>query len=129
MNWRIDNPVETLEPIIATHDITTPHFQVPVGMTCGLHQVVRGESAEGHEIHLDLKMYLDAEDPHDLVRLESDPSVNARIEGGIFGDMATVAALINCIPRLLAAPAGVRLMTEIPLAGTAASPVRVPSLV
>ena len=129
LGWRMENVVETLEPIIATHHITTPHFQVPIGMTCGLHQIVSAESAEGHKIHLDLKMYLDAEDPHDLVRLESDPVVCARLEGGIFGDMATVASLINCIPRLLAAPAGVRLMTEIPLAGMASAPVRVPSLV
>ncbi|NQX00731.1 hypothetical protein HQ447_08715 [bacterium] len=118
LGWRMENLTETLEPILATHDITTPHFQVPIGMTCGLHQIVQAESAEGHKIYLDLKMYLDAEDPHDLVRLESDPVVSARLEGGVFGDMATVASLLNCIPRLLAAPPGVRLMTEIPLAAT-----------
>lgn len=117
LDWRMEDVQETLEPILATHDIVTPHFRVPVGMTCGLHQIVKAESAEGHRIHLDLKMYLDAEDPHDLVRLESDPAVSARLEGGVFGDMATVASLINCIPRLLSAPPGVRLMTEIPLAG------------
>ncbi len=64
-------------------------------------------------------MYLDAQDPHDYVKLDSDPAVSARLEGGIFGDMATVASLINCVHRLLAAPAGVRLMTEIPLTGFA----------
>lgn len=119
MNWRMTEVTETLDPIIADHDITTPFFKVPTGMTCGLHQIVRAESAEGHSIHLDLKMYLDAQDPHDYVKLDSDPAVSARLEGGVFGDMATVAALINCIPRLLAAPAGVRLMTEIPLTGFA----------
>lgn len=116
LGWRMENVVETLEPVIATHDITTPHFKVPIGMTCGLHQVATAESAEGHKIHLDLRMFLNAEDPHDLIRLESDPAICARLEGGVFGDMATVAALINCIPRLLAAPPGVRLMTEIPMA-------------
>ena len=124
LGWRINDAVETLEPVIAEKEIVTPHFTVPAGMTCGLHQIVRGESAEGHSIHLDLKMYLDAQDPHDLVRLNSDPSVCARLEGGVFGDMATVAALINCIPRLIAAPAGVRLMTEIPLTGVAISESR-----
>jgi len=119
LNWRMTEVTETLEPMIADHDIVTPHFNVPTGMTCGLHQVVRAESAEGHSIHLDLKMYLDAQDPHDYVKLDSDPAVSARLEGGVFGDMATVASLINCIPRLLAAPAGVRLMTEIPLTGFA----------
>jgi 4-hydroxy-tetrahydrodipicolinate reductase len=122
LDWRMEDVQETLEPILATHDIVTPHFRVPVGMTCGLHQIVKAESAEGHRIHLDLKMYLDAEDPHDLVRLESDPVVSARLEGGVFGDMATVASLINCIPRLLSAPPGVRLMTEIPLTGIPLAP-------
>jgi 4-hydroxy-tetrahydrodipicolinate reductase len=43
--------------------------------------------------------------------------VEAVLNGGVAGDSATVAALINAIPRLLKAPAGVRLMTDIPLAG------------
>ena len=34
---------------------------------------------------------------------------------GVAGDHATVAALINVVPRLLQAPAGVRLMTELPV--------------
>jgi len=114
--WNVGEITETLEPMIAPRDIQTAHFFVKQGMTCGLHQVVSAESADGHSIHLDLKMYLEAEDPHDYVRLQSDPPVNARIDGGVFGDMATVASLINCIPRLLASPPGVRLMTDIPLA-------------
>ena len=117
LGWRMPRVEETLEPVVATRDITTDHFHVPAGMTRGLHQVVRAESDEGHRIHLDLQMILDAEDPHDFIRLDSDPVISARLEGGVFGDMATVAALVNCIPRLLSAPAGVRLMTEIPLAG------------
>jgi 4-hydroxy-tetrahydrodipicolinate reductase len=36
-----------------------------------------------------------------------------RINGGIAGDHATVASLINAIPRVLKAPAGVLLMTDI----------------
>jgi 4-hydroxy-tetrahydrodipicolinate reductase len=115
--WKIGKVTETLEPVIADHDIKTQYFSVKEGLTCGLHQVVKAESNEGHSIHLDLKMYLDARDPHDLVRLESDPPVEAVLNGGVAGDSATVAALINAIPRLLKSPAGVRLMTNIPLAG------------
>ena len=115
--WKIGKVTETLEPVIADHDIKTQYFSVKEGLTCGLHQVVKAESNDGHSIHLDLKMYLDARDPHDLVRLESDPPVEAVLNGGVAGDSATVAALINAIPRLLKSPAGVRLMTDIPLAG------------
>jgi len=115
--WKMGKVTETLEPVIADHDIKTQYFSVREGLTSGLHQVVKAESKEGNSIHLDLKMYLDARDPHDLVRLESDPPVEAVLNGGVAGDSATVAALINAIPRLLKSPAGVRLMTDIPLAG------------
>ena len=114
LGWNMGEITESLEPMIAPRNIQTEHFTVKAGMTCGLHQIVHADSADGHSIHLDLKMYLEAEDPHDYVKLESDPLVSARIDGGIFGDMATVASLINCIPRLLASPPGVRLMTDIP---------------
>jgi hypothetical protein len=35
------------------------------------------------------------------------------LNGGVAGDDATVAALINIVPRLLNAAPGVRLMTEL----------------
>ncbi len=60
-------------------------------------------------------MYLDAEDPKDVVRIEGDPSLSMQILGGVEGDRATVAALVNAVPRLLDAPAGLRLMTELPV--------------
>jgi len=117
MGWEIDSLEENLEPVIAETRIKTDHFTVEAGQTRGLHQVVQGRSRRGHVIHLDLKMYLDAPDPHDFVHLDGDPPVSCRLENGVAGDIATVAALVNCIPRLLAAPAGVRLMTDIPLSG------------
>lgn len=119
LGWKMENLTETLEPMIADHDIKTEHFEVATGLTCGLHQVVKAETAEGYAIHLDLKMYLDAADPHDAVRLESDPPVEAYLKGGVFGDSATVAAVINAVPRVLAARPGVLLMTDIPLAAGA----------
>jgi 4-hydroxy-tetrahydrodipicolinate reductase len=41
------------------------------------------------------------------------PDLNLVLNGGVAGDDATVAALINIVPRLLAAAPGVRLMTEL----------------
>ncbi|CAN5824151.1 oxidoreductase [soil metagenome] len=118
MGWKMGEITEVLEPVIADHDIKTDFFEVPTGMTCGLHQIVSAESTEGNRIHLDLKMYLDALEPHDYVRLESDPPMEAYLRGGVSGDKATVAAVVNSITRLLSAPPGVRLITEIPLAAS-----------
>ena len=58
-------------------------------------------------------MYLDAADPHDAVRIEGDPSIKLRIDEGVAGDFATVAAVINAVPRIMNAPAGIRLMSEL----------------
>ena len=118
LGWKMENLTETLEPVIADHDITTDFFSVRRGLTCGLHQIVKAETAEGYPIHFDLKMYLDAADPHDLVRLESDPPMEAYLKGGVSGDRATVAAIVNTVPRLLAAAPGVRLMTDLPLSAS-----------
>jgi 4-hydroxy-tetrahydrodipicolinate reductase len=74
---------------------------------------VKAESDKGYKIHLDLKMYLDAENPHDTIRLDSNPPIEATVTTGVAGDIATVAALVNAIPSLLEGPAGVRLMTDL----------------
>jgi len=124
MGWDIAEVEENLEPVVAEQRIKTEHFDVLPGQTRGLHQIVQGRATTGQTIHLDLKMYLDAPDQHDFIQIEGDPSVSCRVENGVAGDIATVAALVNCIPRLLAARPGVRLMTDIPLSGVTKVPAR-----
>ena len=62
---------------------------------------------------LDLKMYLDAKNPHDAMQIEGEPPLDVIIRGGVAGDQATVAALINTAPRLLQAKPGLLLMTDL----------------
>lgn len=113
LGWQLSNISETCEPVISDHDINTAYFQVPQGRTAGLHQVAEGEVDGRKRIVLDLKMYLDAPDPHDLVRIDGDPPLELLAKGGIAGDQATVAAVVNAIPRVLAARPGMLLMTDI----------------
>jgi 4-hydroxy-tetrahydrodipicolinate reductase len=60
-------------------------------------------------------MYLDAPNPHDAVQVEGEPPLDVVINGGVAGDQATVAALVNTAYRLLNAPAGLLLMTDLPV--------------
>ncbi|MDQ8208494.1 hypothetical protein QEH52_13300 [Coraliomargarita sp. SDUM461003] len=113
LGWELGPITETIQPVIATKPIRTDYFSVEPGQTAGLHQIVSAESKEGYPIHLDLKMYLDAENPHDTIRLDSNPPIEATVTTGVAGDIATVAALVNAIPSLLIAAPGVRLMTEL----------------
>ncbi len=113
LDWQIGEIRETCEPMIAGHDITTEFMQVARGVTCGIHHRAEAESPEGKAIVLDLKMYLDAKNPRDEVRVVGDPPINAVLHGGVHGDRATVAALVNTAARILDAAPGLRLMTDL----------------
>jgi 4-hydroxy-tetrahydrodipicolinate reductase len=106
---------ESGEAITAPRDIRTRYLRVLKGQTCGLHQ--RAEvRVKGHlHVTLDLKMYLDAPDPHDAIQIHGNPPIDLKITGGIAGDQATVAALLNTAPRLLRAQPGLRLLSELSL--------------
>ncbi len=64
---------------------------------------------------LDLKMYLDAPNPFDGFHIEAEPPLEVRIPGGIAGDQATVAALVNAVPQILRAEPGLLLPTDLPV--------------
>jgi 2,4-diaminopentanoate dehydrogenase len=113
MGWRFTETKEDFEPVVAERDINTKFFNVKKGQACGIHQHVTGKVDGITKVEMDLKMYLDAANPHDLVRIAGDPPLEMIITTGVAGDSATVAALVNAIPRILKAPAGVLLMTDI----------------
>jgi 4-hydroxy-tetrahydrodipicolinate reductase len=113
LGWKITNLAETGEPVVADHDIRTQHLAVKKGKTCGLHQRAEAKVNGKVCLTLDLKMYLDAKNPHDAVQIEGEPPINAVIHGGVAGDQATVAALVNNAPRVLEARPGLLLMTDL----------------
>jgi 4-hydroxy-tetrahydrodipicolinate reductase len=115
LSWQTSEILETGNAIVAKNDIRTQHLEVRRGQTCGLHQHVEARSEGELRITLDLKMYLDAENPHDRIQIEGEPPIDMLIRGGIAGDQATVAALVNTAPRLLRSEPGLRLVTDLPL--------------
>ena len=54
----------------------------------------------------DLKMAFGLPKPHDEVRIEGDPPIRFRCEGGISGDRATVGAVLSGIRYAPEAPPG-----------------------
>ncbi len=115
LGWDIDAVEEILEPAIAPKAIVTEHARVEPGQVAGIQQRAWGLKEGEKLIILELQMYLDAEDPHDAVVLEGVPPIHLRIENGTAGDFATVATLINAIPRVVTAPPGLLTAEQLPI--------------
>ena len=115
MGWKLDSLTEVAEPVLAEREIVTPYFNVPAGRVCGIHQRAVGVCAGIERVVLDIAMYLGAPQPHDRVIVRGRPALDVVVHGGVAGDDATVAALVNVVPRLVAAAPGLRLATELPL--------------
>ncbi len=113
LGWKPESVQEKLEPILADHEIHTDYFHVKPGQVAGIHHTCTATIGGKTVIDLDLKMYLDAEDPHDSVFIDGTPPVNMRIDGGIFGDTATVAALVNTAGRIGTVSPGLRTMLDL----------------
>jgi 4-hydroxy-tetrahydrodipicolinate reductase len=119
LNWKVKNITETGEAVVADQDIETKFLRVAKGQTCGLHQRAEGAVNGMVRLTLDLKMYLDAQNPHDAIQIEGEPPLNVMIHGGVAGDQATVAALVNAAPRILKAGPGLLLATDLPIPAVA----------
>ncbi len=113
LGWKLSGLTETGGPVVADREIRTQYFHVRKGQTCGLRQRAEAQVNGKVCLTLELEMRLGAPNPHDAIQIDGDPPLQVRIEGGVAGDQATVAALVNTTPRLLQAPPGLRLMTDL----------------
>jgi 4-hydroxy-tetrahydrodipicolinate reductase len=115
LGWPVGGIDERIEPVLAQEEVRTEWLTVAPGQVAGLRQVLRARSGDQERLTLDLSMYVGARAPHDSVEIAGDPPLSMRIEGGIFGDTATIGALVNAIPPILDARPGLRTLLELPL--------------
>ena len=115
LGFALDDISETIEPVIAEEIIKTEFLEVAAGQVAGVHQIARGVSAGKEKIFMELKMYVGARHPADTVVLKGEPHLTLTIPGGTHGDVATAAVVVNSIPAILAANAGLRTSRDLPL--------------
>jgi hypothetical protein len=115
LEWKLDTVHETLEPMIAEREVVTPYLTVRPQQVAGIHHRITGSISGKTVLTLDLKMYVGADNPHDAVLVDGDPPVDLVIRNGIFGDSATVAALLNAIPLVLQSSPGLKTMKDLAL--------------
>ena len=113
LGWPIDTIAETLKPMLAERDFATDYFGVRAGQVTGLHQIARGLRDGEPLIELELSMYAGAPATHDRVTLTGDPDLTVTVDGGTPGDVATPAALVNAVPRVVQAAPGLQTMRDL----------------
>jgi len=111
----VDEIIETIEPVVAKEKVKTEFLEVEPGQAAGVHQIARGLAGGEEKIYMELQMYVGAPESSDTVELEGQPNIRLVVPGGTHGDIATASVVVNSIPPLLDAPAGLRTSRDLPL--------------
>ncbi len=111
----VDDISETIEPVVARELVRTPFLEVAPGLVAGVHQIARGYAGSKEKIYMELQMFVGATDPGDSVAIIGNPNLTLTIPGGTHGDIATASVVVNCIPAILSAPAGLRTPRDLPM--------------
>ncbi|MGQ9572011.1 MAG: NAD(P)H-dependent amine dehydrogenase family protein [Dehalococcoidia bacterium] len=115
MGWQLDEVRESIEPVLATQRWETDAFIVEKGRVAGVRQAAVAMASGREVIRLDLQMSLGAQQPHDSIAIEGKPPIKLTVEGGIRGDEATAAIMVNLIPAVVKARPGLLTMRDLPL--------------
>ena len=114
LGFILDEVRETIEPVIAEKSLKTDYFELKPGDVAGIRNVGEGIRCGKKIVTLDLQMYIGAPAPYDSVRIVGTPDLSMRIEGGVAGDQATAAILVNSIPAVIDAAPGLVTVKDLP---------------
>ena len=115
LGWVVEDINESLEPVIAERSVETPFLTVQEGEVAGIHHAAQASMGGLEVVTLDLFMYVGADNAVDEVIVDGDPPIHLAIQGGIFGDTATVGALVNAIPLVISAEPGLKTPADLPI--------------
>jgi len=115
LGLEIDDISETIEPVIAREAVRTEFLEVPPGRAAGVHQIARGTARGEEKIFMELQMYVGAPQSNDKIELCGKPELALTIPSGTHGDLSTAALVVNAIPSILAAPAGLKTSRDLPI--------------
>jgi 4-hydroxy-tetrahydrodipicolinate reductase len=114
LGWNLDEIVELPpDPVVSDKESKTTYTNVKLGHAAGLQSVAYGVKEGEKVITLIFLSHANVNAPHDSVSIDGTPNIRQRIEGGIHGDLGTVAMVLNSIPKVIEARAGLQTMLDI----------------
>ncbi len=114
IGWRVERiEAEQPKPIIASKEVSSPYYTIPMGKVAGLQQTARGFVEGEARITLAFKAYVGAEEEYDSIHIIGNPEVHQTIKPAIQGDRATAAVVVNSIWPLMKSKAGLKTMRDL----------------
>lgn len=114
LGWQLERVAEKLSPVIAKKNYRTPHFSIKIGQVAGIHHTCKGYRAGKEALVLDLQMAVGIKKAVDSVTIKGTPPIKMLFEGGVPGDDATVALLVDMVPVMKELRPGLRTMLDVP---------------
>ena len=115
LGWKLDRITDRIAPKIAAASVASDLLAVDAGEVCGIIQDGIGYRGRTPLIRLHMEAYLGAPETYDAIDIEGSPPLSLKVSGGIHGDIATVAIVVNSIPAVLRASPGLHTMRDLPL--------------
>jgi 4-hydroxy-tetrahydrodipicolinate reductase len=114
LGWPLDRLDETIEPVVAERPTPSGLGEIEPGGVTGLRQTAVGQLGGRMVVSLTLEMAVGLPDMRDDIRIAGDPDLHLIVPGGLHGDVATAAIVVNAIGRLVEARPGLRVMADLP---------------
>jgi len=114
LGWALDHTEDIVEPAITQIDINGDDWVVPAGRAAGVLQTGRGFQDGKEVLTLIFKAAVGQPDPQEHIHVNGNPTFDMIIPGGINGDVATCAVIVNAISVVAAASPGLRTMVDLP---------------
>ncbi len=115
LNLGLDHVEELpVEPVVADREVVTPYTTVEKGGVLGLKSRGVGNKSGKTLVTLDFCAYAEASPEYDEIRLKGYPDLVQRVQGGVHGDLGTVAMVVNMIPIVAQSEPGLKTMKDLP---------------
>lgn len=125
LGWKLDDVEQPLpEPIVSDVEAKTTYTTVKPSQVAGLKNVAYGIKGKERVITLEFISHANVKRPYDSVSIKGTPNIHQKIEGGIHGDLGTIAMVVNSIPKVINAEPGLVTMRDLPIPSAAIKDIR-----
>lgn len=125
LRWKLDRiAIESVEPVKAKKAVESKDIKVKTGNAAGLRQKAKGIMNGKEVIVLDFQAYIGAEEEYDAITIKGVPMISQKIQPCVHGDIGTIAMVVNMIPKVTNAPAGLITMKDLPVPSAAIEDMR-----